>query len=43
MKTKEYDEAVKFYTSSIKYDPSEAATYCNRALAYLKVQRNYIV
>jgi tetratricopeptide (TPR) repeat protein len=39
MKTKEYDEAIKFYSSSIKYDPSEATTYCNRALAYIKIKQ----
>ncbi len=36
MRTKEYDEAIRFYTNSVNYDPSEPTTYCNRALAYIK-------
>ncbi len=39
MKTKEYDQAIKLYTQSIKYDPNEPTTYCNRALAYSKVKQ----
>ena len=40
MKTKEYDQAIKLYSSSIKIDPLEPTTYCNRALAYSKIKRN---
>ena len=36
MKTKEYDEAIQYYNNSIKLDPEEATSYCNRALAYIK-------
>jgi tetratricopeptide (TPR) repeat protein len=39
MKTKEFDQAIKLYTQSIKYDPNEPTTYCNRALAYSKVKQ----
>lgn len=34
MKTKEYDAAIECYNKSIKLDPSEAATYSNRSLAF---------
>lgn len=40
MKSKEYDEAIACYTKSIQLFPDEAATYSNRALAYLKVKKN---
>lgn len=33
----DYKVAVRYYERSIKLDPSEAATYSNRALAYLKL------
>ena len=36
MKTKEYDEAIKHYTKSIRLDEFEPTTYANRALAYIK-------
>ena len=36
MKTKEYDEAIKHYTKSIRLDDFEPTTYANRALAYIK-------
>jgi tetratricopeptide (TPR) repeat protein len=39
MKTKEFDQAIKLYTQSIKYDSTEPTTYCNRALAYSKVKQ----
>lgn len=39
MKTKDFNDAVKHYTSSIKLDPIESTTYCNRALAYIKIKR----
>jgi len=40
MKSKEYVEAADCYTKSIEIFPDEAATYSNRALAYLKVKKN---
>jgi tetratricopeptide (TPR) repeat protein len=40
MKSKEYTEAAECYTKSIEIFPNEAATYSNRALAYLKVKKN---
>lgn len=40
MKAKEYDEAIRAYSKSIELNPGEAATYCNRAMAYLR-QKNY--
>ena len=36
MKTKEYEEAIKHYTKSIRLDDFEPTTYANRALAYIK-------
>ena len=36
MKTKEYDEAIKHYTKSIRLDDFEPTTYANRALAYIR-------
>lgn len=36
MKTKEYDEAIKHYTKSIRLDEFEPTTYANRAQAYIK-------
>ncbi len=33
----DYEDAVRCYERSIKLDPSEAATYSNRALAYLRL------
>lgn len=41
MKTKEYDEAIRYYTNSIKIDEYEPTTYCNRALAYIKNKQYY--
>ena len=38
MKTKEFDEAVNHYTLSIEFNPIEATTYCNRALALIKLK-----
>lgn len=40
MKSKEYEEAIACYSKSIVIFPTEAATYSNRALAYLKVKKN---
>lgn len=37
MKTKGYLEAITKYTESIKINPKESSTYCNRALAYIKI------
>lgn len=36
MKSKDFNEAIQYYNKSIELDPNQAATYCNRALAYLK-------
>lgn len=36
VKSKDFDEAIGYYTRSIELDPTMAASYCNRALAYLK-------
>ena len=40
MKSKEYDAAVECYSKSIALFPEDAASYSNRALAYLKLKRN---
>jgi len=36
MKAKDYSNAVSSYGRSIELNPTEAATYANRAMAYLK-------
>ncbi|KAL4473939.1 hypothetical protein ABPG72_000301 [Tetrahymena utriculariae] len=38
LKSKDYKEAIEYYTKSIEYDPKLAASYCNRALVYLKLK-----
>ena len=38
MASQDYKEAVRYYERSLKLDSSEAATYSNRALAYLKIK-----
>ena len=40
MKSKEFNSAVECYTKSISISDKEAATFCNRAMAYLKL-KNY--
>ena len=40
MKSQSLPEAIKHYTYSIIYNPKEHTTYCNRALAYYKTQKN---
>ena len=36
IKSKDFDEAITYYTNSINLDPSMHQSYANRALAYLK-------
>ncbi|KRX03752.1 hypothetical protein PPERSA_04260 [Pseudocohnilembus persalinus] len=36
IRSKDYNEALQYYTKSIEYNPSLAASYCNRALNYEK-------
>jgi len=38
IRSKDYSEALEYYTKSIKYDPTMAASYCNRALVQLKLK-----
>ena len=38
MKSKDYNDAVLCYTRSLDLFPNEPASYCNRALAYLKLK-----
>ena len=40
IKSKDYSEAIKYYTNSIKFDPSLYQSYGNRALAYIKTKGN---
>ena len=35
MKSKDYDDAIDSYSKSLELFPEEAATYSNRAMAYL--------
>jgi len=39
MKSKEYESAISSYTKSIDINPSEAATFSNRAMAYLRMKQ----
>ena len=39
MKSKEFESAVSCYTKSIEMYPGEAASYSNRAMAYLKMKK----
>ena len=39
MKTKEYHDAVIYYTNSIDIYEYEPTTYCNRALAYIQLKQ----
>jgi len=39
MKTKDFDEAIRNYSLSIKLDRSEPTSYCNRALALIKLKQ----
>ena len=36
MKSKDYDDAIEHYTKSLEFFPDEAATFSNRAMAYLQ-------
>ena len=36
---KKYDEAVEFYSNSIRLDPQEPVYHLNRAMAFLKLER----
>jgi tetratricopeptide (TPR) repeat protein len=36
MKSKDYEDAIRCYARAIEILPTDAATYSNRALAYLK-------
>lgn len=38
VKSKDYKEAVTCYSRSIELNPTEAFTYANRAMAYLKLK-----
>jgi tetratricopeptide (TPR) repeat protein len=38
MNSKEYDEAITHYSNSVRLDPEEPTSYCNRALAYIKIK-----
>mgnify|MGYP000506771745 CR=1 FL=1 len=38
MKTKEFDEAINHYNKSIELNSEEATTYCNRALALIRLK-----
>jgi tetratricopeptide (TPR) repeat protein len=38
IKSKDYNESIKYYSNSIKLDPSMYQSYGNRALAYLKIK-----
>lgn len=38
VKAKDYSEAVSCYSRSIELNPTEAFTYANRAMAYLKLK-----
>lgn len=39
MKSKDYDDAVEHYSKSLELFPEEAATYSNRAMAFLQMKQ----
>ena len=39
MKSKDFEFAVTCYTKSIEINPMEAASYSNRAMAFLKMKK----
>ena len=41
MKKKEYLDAIKHYSLSLNLDNNEPTTYCNRSLAYIKIDRKF--
>eukprot|EP00828_Plagiopyla_frontata_P025050 TRINITY_DN3199_c0_g1_i1.p1 TRINITY_DN3199_c0_g1~~TRINITY_DN3199_c0_g1_i1.p1 ORF type:complete len:374 (-),score=114.00 TRINITY_DN3199_c0_g1_i1:23-1144(-) len=41
LRAKDFNEAIQYYNKSLQFDPTYAITYCNRALAYLKLKKNY--
>ena len=42
MKSKDFNEAIAFYNKSIELDNKQSATFCNRALAFLKKNCIYL-
>jgi small glutamine-rich tetratricopeptide repeat-containing protein alpha len=40
LKSRDYKEAISYYTKALEYDDKSAPAYCNRALVYLKM-KNY--
>ncbi|EGR34072.1 tpr domain conserved [Ichthyophthirius multifiliis] len=38
LKSKDFKEAIEYYTKSLQYDPQLSASYSNRALVYLKLK-----
>lgn len=42
MKTKEFDDAIKHYDNAINLNPIESTTYCNRALANIRLKSNLL-
>lgn len=38
LKSNDLNEALNYYTKSLEYDPNLTASYCNRALVYLKMK-----
>ena len=38
MKSKDFKEAIKYYSESLKLNPNEASTYANRAQAHIKLK-----
>ena len=41
MKSKDYDEAINYYTRSVQFDSKMYQSYANRALVYLKKKGSY--
>lgn len=39
IRSKEFTQAINYYGQSLELNPDEAATYCNRAMAYLKTKQ----
>ena len=41
IKSKDFQQAITYYTSSLSLDPQMYQSYSNRALAYLKIKRTF--
>ena len=43
LRSNDLNEALNYYTKSLEYDDKMAASYCNRALVYLKLKSIFLI